>query len=213
MRNKVKICGLTQAQDVEAAIGLGASALGFIMECESPRAISIQMAAKLSLPSRGIAKRIAVTVNASNRTLDQILLHMRPDYLQLHGDESPDDIRALKSVINTPIIKAVSVRTQTDLNTAHTYANVADYILLDAKPPKNSTQRGGHGLSFDWSLLENFKLPIPYILAGGLSPANIGVAIQKSDTKIFDVSSGVEASAGVKDHVLMAQLMKAAHNE
>lgn len=207
----VKICGLTRPQDVEAAIVNGASALGFIVECESPRALSISEAAKLSRPATGIAKRVAVTVNASDNLLDQICLHMQPDMLQLHGEETPERISTIKSVLDIPVIKAVPVRTKVDLDQAHIYAQFADYILLDAQPPKDTTQRGGHGRAFDWTVLEGFHLPVPYVLAGGLSPFNIKTAIQKTDAKIFDVSSGVEARAGVKDHALIAQLMRAIH--
>lgn len=207
MRPEIKICGLTRPQDVEAAIRHGADMLGFIIECKSPRALSVATAAKLSRPAQGLAKRIAVTVNADDKLLDQICTHMRPDALQLHGDESPERVRIIKSITRLPIFKAISVRTKSDLKMVHIYAQCADYILLDAKPPKGSAQRGGHGVAFDWSLLDGLALPIPMILAGGLNPANIQTAIRSTDVKIFDVSSGIEASAGVKDHALLVQLM------
>ncbi|PHR91654.1 MAG: phosphoribosylanthranilate isomerase [Robiginitomaculum sp.] len=207
----VKICGLTRAQDVEAAIAHGADFLGFIIACESPRAISIGDAVELARPASGLAKRVAVTVNATDDVLMQISTRMNPDFLQLHGDETPARVRAIKAVTGLDIIKAVPVRTQDDLKTVHEYEGLVEYILLDAKPSKNTAQRGGHGTAFDWTILQGFTPKTPYILAGGLNPANIKDALQNTDAKIFDVASGVEARAGVKDHALIAQLMKAIH--
>ena len=211
MKNtKIKICGLTRAEDVETALLCGADMLGFIVEAKSTRRLSVSAAARLSRPAFGCAQRVAVTVDASEGVLETIASDMRPDILQMHGRESPKWLRVVKGFTGLPIIKAVQVRTKADLENARQFEGAADYILLDAKPPKGAAQQGGHGLSFDWSLLKDFKCETPLILAGGLSPSNIHTAKQ-TGIKFFDVSSGVEASAGVKDPSLMRAFMKAAH--
>ena len=208
---KVKICGLTRAQDVEAALRCGADYLGFIVEAESSRRLSVDAAARLCRPAFGCAQRVAVTVDASEDLLERIARDMRPDILQMHGRETPKWLRVVKGFTGLKIIKAIQVRTKSDLEMVKQFEGAADYILLDAKPPKGAAQQGGHGLSFDWNLLNNFKSKTPLILAGGLSLSNIKAA-KATGIKFFDVSSGVEASAGVKDASLMHGFMKAAHD-
>jgi len=215
MQPCVKICGLTRPQDIEVALQCGADMLGFIVEAKSSRRLSIEEAAKLSRPAIGCAQCVAVTVNASERLLDRICADMRPDYLQMHGDESPKWLRVVKGFTGLPIIKALSIHERADLEQVKAYAGCADYILLDAKAPRGENQRGGHGLSFNWDVLKGFKSETPLILAGGLNPENIKSA-KKTGIKFFDVSSGVEAnpdlkSAGVKDHEKIRAFMKAVH--
>ena len=210
MKPLVKICGLTQARDVETAIACGADYLGFIVECASPRRLSVAQAARLSAPAVRIAKRVAVTVNPDAGLLARIAAQMRPDFLQLHGSESPEQAAHIKADTGLGIIKAISIRTKDDLKQAADYAGIADYILLDAKPPKGTTQRGGHGTTFDWKILHGFSCKTPLILAGGLDAHNAPRATA-TGIKFFDVSSGVEASAGVKDPSLMRAFMKAIH--
>ena len=205
----IKICGLTRPDDVRSAIAHGAHFLGFIIDCNSPRRLSVHFAKRLSQPARGLAKRVAVTVNPSSSLIAQIAAHIQPDYIQLHGDETPAFTAKIKAVTGIAIIKAVAVQNASDLARAKPFAGIADYILLDAKPPKKTAQRGGHGIAFNWSLLEGFAPSTPYILAGGLTPQNIDAARRQSGTNIFDVSSGIEAAPGVKDAALIAQLMKA----
>jgi phosphoribosylanthranilate isomerase len=211
MEPHVKICGLTRPEDVEAALLYGADMLGFIVEANSTRRLSVQQAARLSRPAFGIAKRAAVTVNASEDLLNRICTDMRPDYIQFHGDESPKTIRYIGGFTGVPAIKAIAVRGRADLEKIKAYAGCVDYILLDAKAPKGESQRGGHGLSFDWSLLKDFKSETPLILAGGLNPKNIKAAKQ-TGIKFFDVSSGVEASAGVKDASLIQAFTENVHD-
>lgn len=193
-----------------SAISSGANFLGFVVECASSRRLSVEQAVKLSLPTKNIAKRVAVTVNPDVNLLARITAHMRPGYLQLHGDESPQQAALIKTNTGLGIIKAISVQTKSDLAQAKLYAGIADYILLDANSPKDTAQKGGHGLSFDWDILKGFTCSTPLILAGGLNPTNIAQA-KNTGIKFFDVSSGVEASAGVKDPSLITQFMKAAH--
>lgn len=185
--------------------------LGFIVEAKSSRRLSVEEAGQLSRPTFGSAKRVAVTVNASEDLLDHICADMRPDYIQFHGDESPKTIRYIGGFTGLPAIKALSIRERTDLAQIKDYAGCVDYILLDAKAPKGESQRGGHGLSFDWDLLKDFTSHTPLILAGGLSPQNIRAA-KRTGINFFDVSSGVEAKPGVKDHEKIQAFMKAARD-
>ena len=203
MTPKVKICGLTRPEDVEAAIIYGASFLGFIVEAKSARKLSVAQAAKLSLPAKASAETVAVTVNADNATIGAITTYMQPDYIQCHGDESVDRVAEIARRFEIKTIKAIAVSTPADMILAEQYAGVADFMLYDAKPPKNpgggETVRGGHGLSFDWNILTQSPLPKIWALAGGLTPENAAEALSRTKAPILDVSSGVEASPGIKD--------------
>lgn len=190
----------------------GADMLGFIVEANSPRRLNVAEAAKLSRPAFGCAKRVAVTVDASEGLLDEICAQVHPDILQMHGKESPKWLRVVKGFTGVRIIKALPIAERADLAQVRWYEGVADYILLDAKPPKETAQQGGHGLSFDWDILKGFTCNTPLILAGGLGPDNIAQA-KATGITFFDVSSGVEARAGVKDHSLTSKFMKAAHEK
>ena len=195
----VKICGLMRPQDVAAAIAAGASYLGFIVEAASKRRVTVEQAARLSGPARGIIPRVAVTVNADDALLTRIMADMAPDYIQCHGDETPARVAEITRKFNVKTIKAVAVITDGDMKTAETYSGAADIILFDAKPPKGSDVRGGHGVAIDWNIIKRAPLPKYWALAGGLTPDNVAEAIAATDAPMVDVSSGVEASAGVKD--------------
>ena len=203
MTPKVKICGLTRPEDVEAAIIYGASFLGFIVEAKSARKLSIAQAAKLSLPAKASAETVAVTVNADNATIGAITTYMQPDYIQCHGDEGVDRVAEIARRFEIKTIKAIAVSTPADMILAEQYAGVADFMLYDAKPPTcpdgGETVRGGHGLSFDWNILTASPLPKTWALAGGLTPENVAEAVLRTKAPILDVSSGVEASPGIKD--------------
>ena len=210
MQTGVKICGLTRPEDVESAIRYGASFLGFIVECPSKRRLSVAQAARLSAPARGIIPRVAVTVNPDDDLIDRILTEMQPDYIQLHGDETP--ARAAEIARKCRLIKAVGIASDDDMKLAETYAGLADFILYDAKPPKNEAIRGGHGIAIDWNIIASAPTPKTFAVAGGLSPKNVAAAITATRASIVDVSSGVEASAGVKDALKIAAFMKAIEN-
>lgn len=213
MRPCVKICGLTRPEDVFAAIGAGADYLGFIVEAKSPRKLSVTQAAKLSKPAKGIISRVAVTVNASDSVLADIAEAMQPDFVQLHGDETPERARAIKTAYGIPLIRALPVATTDDLKLAEAYAGIADFFIYDAKAPKGEAQRGGHGLSFDWNILKHVpKSASRYLLAGGITPENAANALRQSNAFGLDVSSGVEAAKGVKDIAKINAIMKAVHH-
>ena len=209
MTPKVKICGLTRAQDVEAAIRYGADFLGFIVEAKSARKLTTAEAARLAAPAKGIIPRVAVTVNADDALLSRIMTEMVPDYIQCHGDETPERLADIAARFKVKNIKAVAIATPTDMIKADAYAGAADFMLYDAKPPKGETIRGGHGLSFDWNILTSAPLPKLWALAGGLTPENGRVAATKTKAPILDVSSGVESAAGIKDALRIEALIKA----
>ena len=209
-KTTVKICGLTRAEDVESAILYGASYLGFIVECPSKRRLSVAQAAKLSAPARGLIPRVAVTVNPNNDLIHRILTDMQPDFIQLHGDETP--ARAAEIARKCKLIKAVGIASDDDMKMAETYAGLADFILYDAKPPKGEAVRGGHGIPIDWNIIASAPTPKTFAVAGGLNAGNVGAAIAATRAPIVDVSSGVEASAGVKDALKIAAFMKAVEN-
>ena len=210
MDTKVKICGLTRPEDVQAAIACGADYLGFIVEAKSARRLSIAQAAKLARPAKGAAKTVAVTVNADDETINAIAATMQPDYIQLHGDETPQRAAEITKRFGLKTIKALGVSTPSDMIKAETYAGAVDFMLYDAKPPKGDAVRGGHGLSFDWTILQNAPLPKLWALAGGLTPQNAAEAVVRTNAPILDVSSGVEAAAGIKDARKIQAFMKAA---
>ncbi len=205
---QVKICGLTRAEDVEAAIMHGADYLGFIVEAKSQRRLSVMEAARISLPAKGIIPRVAVTVNADASTLDAIITQIQPDFIQFHGDESPAHIAEVSRDYGVGTIKALPVSAPADMSRAMEFAGFADFLLFDAKPPKGEDVRGGHGLAFDWNILRAAALPKTWFLAGGLNPDNVKDAL-KTGAPILDVSSGVEVSPGIKNHKLIARLINA----
>ncbi len=196
MKTSLKICGLTQPQDVEAAIRFGADYLGFIVQAKSSRRLSVQDAAQLSFPAKAAAQTVAVTVNPTDDLLDRIVKQMMPDYIQLHGDETPERAAYIKSTYKTKIIKALPIAQKADLALITAYD--VDLILLDARPPKGAA-RGGHGTTFDWTILQNANLPDHWALAGGITPENAVNATLMTNAPILDVSSGVEAEPGIKD--------------
>lgn len=210
MFTRVKICGLTRPVDVEAAVKHGAGFLGFIVECPSKRRLSVSEAAAIALPAKGIVSRVAVTVNPSEDLIDRIITQMQPDYIQLHGDETPT--RAADIAKRIPIIKAVGIASDDDMKSSETYAGIADFLLYDAKPPKDETVRGGHGVAIDWSIIKRAPTPKTFAVAGGLNPNNIAQAIAATRAPVVDVSSGVEASPGVKDHTKIKAFMDAVQN-
>ena len=209
MTPKVKICGLTRPEDVEAAIRYGADYLGFIVEAKSKRRLSVTEAAELSLPAKSIIPRVAVTVNADDSVIAAIIEQMQPDFIQFHGDERPAHLARINRDFGVRTIKALPISSAEDMTAAIAFSGFADYLLFDARPPKGEQVRGGHGLAFDWNILRIAALPKTWFLAGGLTPDNVTEAL-KTGAPILDVSSGVEVSPGVKDHKKLYSLISLA---
>jgi len=212
LKNNVKICGLKTVEAVEAALAGGASHIGFIFFEKSPRNILPAEAAILRNAVAGRAKTVAVTVNADFDVLDEIVETVAPDILQLHGSETPKRAEEIKARYGLSIMKAFAIRTLDDMEAASQYSGIADMLLFDAKPPKGSELPGGNGVSFDWSLLTNFKSKTPIMLSGGLSRENIIDAISIAKPDGVDISSGVETKPGVKDTGLISQFLKELNN-
>ncbi|MDY6860175.1 MAG: phosphoribosylanthranilate isomerase [Pseudomonadota bacterium] len=207
---RVKICGLSEAAHVAAAVEAGAAYVGFVFFARSPRNVSIEQARGLAagVPP-GVAK-VALTVNADDAALDEIVDRVPLDMLQLHGAESPARVAQVKARYGLPVMKAVGVAEADDLPALAEYGRVADQLLVDAKPPKGADLPGGNGLAFDWRLIAGRRWPVPWMLAGGLTPENVALAIQMTGARQVDVSSGVERAPGVKDAGLITGFIKAA---
>jgi phosphoribosylanthranilate isomerase len=206
---KVKICGLTRAEDVQSAISAGADFLGFIIQANSPRRVSIEEAKPLFMPSKGLAKRVAVTVNPNDELLDNISQELDPDFVQFHGDETVDRLAQISKRYDFGLIKAVPIVSDEDMKTAGEYAGIVDFVLFDAKPPKGSQVRGGHGMKIDWDIIARAPTPKVFALAGGLTPDTAREAITRTKAPILDVSSGIESAPGVKDTSKIQAFMKA----
>jgi phosphoribosylanthranilate isomerase len=206
----VKICGLTTCETLDAALGAGADMVGFVFFAASPRHVSLEAARELGRQAKGRALKVALTVDADDATLENIVETLRPDLLQLHGGESVGRIRDIKQRTGLPVMKAIAVETAADLAALAGYAAVCDRILFDARAPKDATRPGGLGAMFDWHLLENLTLDLPFMVSGGLSAANVAEAVRITRAGGVDVSSGVERAPGVKDCDLIRDFVRAA---
>ncbi len=207
---RVKICGLTQAAHVSAAIEAGAAYVGFVFFEKSPRHLSAARARELAIDvPPGICK-VALTVDAPDAALDAVLAQVPIDMLQLHGQESPDRVADIRQRFGLPVMKAVGVADEGDLAALDSYSGVADQILVDAKPPRGAVLPGGNGLAFDWRLVAGRRWARPWMLAGGLTPQNVAEAIRLTGTRQVDVSSGVESAPGIKDVGRIAAFVDAA---
>jgi phosphoribosylanthranilate isomerase len=199
MASTIKICGLSTAETLEAALDAGADMVGFVFFEKSPRFIGLDAARALADRARGEAKIVALSVDPSDRMLAAIVPVLEPDFLQLHGSETPERVAEIRRLFGVPTIKAIGVAQHADLTHAAAYEPAADWLLIDAKPPKGAALPGGNGLPFDWSLASGFAPARPWLLSGGLDAGNVAAAIALSGARGVDVSSGVETAPGVKD--------------
>jgi phosphoribosylanthranilate isomerase len=206
----VKICGLTTRETLDAALAAGADMVGFVFFPPSPRHLGLEAARELGHAAKGRALKVALTVDADDATIDNIVESLRPDVLQLHGHESVARIRDLRGRLGLPVMKAIPVATAADLAALAGYAAVCDRILFDARAPKSATRPGGLGATFDWHLLEKLDLELPFMVSGGLGVANVAEAVRITRAGGVDVSSGVERAPGVKDSDLIRDFVRAA---
>lgn len=206
----VKICGLSTPEAVDAALGAGADMIGLVFFPPSPRYLTLAQAAPLAEHARGRGKVTALTVDVDEDGIARIIEAVRPDWLQLHGHEPPEQVLALKRRFGLPVMKAIGIRDAADLAQAEAYRGLADRLLLDAKPPKGATRPGGNALAFDWAILDGFDPGMPWMLSGGLDPGNVGEAVRRARPTGVDVSSGVETAPGKKDVNLIAAFVAAA---
>ncbi|WP_422033216.1 phosphoribosylanthranilate isomerase [Roseovarius sp.] len=196
---RVKICGLTDPADIPAAIVAGASYLGFNFFPKSPRYIDLEAAAFMAASVPVGVGKVGLTVDADDATLDLLTTTVPLDFLQLHGKESPARVAEVKERYGLPVIKVVGISGPEDVTQIDFYGKVADQILVDAKPPKGADRPGGNAVAFDWKLIAGRRWPVPWMLAGGLTPDNVAEAIRLTGARQVDVASGVESAPGVKD--------------
>jgi phosphoribosylanthranilate isomerase len=206
----VKICGLSTRETLDTALEAGADMVGFVFFPPSPRHLSLGTARELGKQAKGRAIKVALTVDADDATLENILETLQPDILQLHGKETTARVRDIKAKFGLPVMKALPLETAADLAVLPGYAGVADRILFDARPPKDATRPGGLGAVFDWHVLEKLDLELPFMVSGGLNADNVAEAIRITRAGGVDVSSGVERAPGVKDPELIRAFIRAA---
>lgn len=208
----VKICGLSTAETVTAAVEAGADYLGFAFFAKSPRNVTPEQAGELAKLMPASVLKVALTVDADDATLDEIVAALNPDILQLHGQETPERLIELKRRYGITLMKVIAIAGPEDPIKSEIYRDSADLLLFDAKPPKSMKNAlpGGNGLVFDWSLLAGQKPETPWMLSGGLTAENIREAIRISGAEAVDVSSGVEDAPGRKNPVLIRAFIQAA---
>jgi len=212
MSVKVKICGIKTPEALQAALAARADLVGFVFYPPSPRSLAPAVAGELAELARGRASITALIVDADDALIDEIVRKVDPDFLQLHGSETPERAAEITRRWGKPVIKAIKVETAADAAEALAYKDVARFILFDAKAPKDlaGALPGGNGLAFDWHLLDGVKDGVPYLLSGGLTPENVGAAIAATGATMVDVSSGVETAPGIKSPDLIRRFIDAA---
>jgi len=197
-RVTAKICGLSTPETVDAAVSHGASHVGFVFFPTSPRHVTFEQAASLTMRLPRHVGRVGVFVDAEDAVVDQAIRVGGIDTIQLHGKEPPERLTTLRSRHpGIGIWKAISIRTRADLDAASRYHPVAEVILYDAKTP-DGTLPGGMGLRFDWTLLDGFRHPQRWALSGGIDTANVADAASRTGARLVDTSSGVESAPGIK---------------
>ena len=206
---KVKICGLNTESSVVHSVKCGASYIGFVFYKKSPRNINLNIARQLSKLIPSTVKKVGLFVDPTIGDLEKSITKISLDYIQLHGDETPDHVRRIRETFNIPIIKAIGISEESDLKEIEKYEEICDQLLIDTKPSPNMLLPGGNGAAFDWKLISNKRFTMPWFLAGGLNSSNVCEAIRVSGAKQVDVSSGVEISAGLKDNLRIADFINA----
>ncbi|MBS0536224.1 MAG: phosphoribosylanthranilate isomerase [Proteobacteria bacterium] len=206
----VKICGLRTPETLDVAIESGADQVGFVFFPPSPRNLGLEAARLLGERAQGRAAKVALTVNANNDIIAAIIAALKPDMLQLHGDETPDRVAVVRSRFGLPVMKALPIATRADLSPIREYDKVADRLLFDARAPQDATRPGGLGVPFDWNLLAGVRPAVPFMLSGGLDARNVAEALRITRAPGVDVSSGVERAPGEKDPDKIRAFIRAA---
>ena len=206
----IKICGIKDNAALDAALSAGASHVGLVFIAKSPRHVSLDQAAALARRAAGKARVVGLFLDAPLDQLEAAQRAVGLDVIQLHGRETPALAAQVKTTSQLETWKAIGVRTRADLAAAQAYAGAVDRVLYDAKPPEGADLPGGTGLRIDWRLLAGTNHLLPWILAGGLDPANVADAIAVTGADFIDVSSGVERERGIKDPARIAAFCAAA---
>jgi phosphoribosylanthranilate isomerase len=206
----VKICGLSTRETLDAALDAGADMVGFVFFPPSPRHLGLETARDLGQQVKRRATKVALTVDADDATLADIVDALAPDILQLHGSETVERLSDIKQKFGLQVMKVIAVETAADLAPLPGFAAAADRILFDARAPKQATRPGGLGAVFDWHVLEKLDLKLPFMVSGGLTAGNVADAVRITRAGGVDVSSGVERSPGVKDPEMIRAFIRAA---
>ncbi|WP_137042738.1 phosphoribosylanthranilate isomerase [Pseudolabrys sp. FHR47] len=206
----IKICGLRTPETLDVAIESGADQAGFVFFPPSPRSLGLEAARLLGARAQGRVQKVALTVDASNDAIAAIVAALKPDMLQLHGNETPERVAVVRSRFGLPVMKALPIASRADLSPIHEYAKAADRLLFDARAPQDATRPGGLGKTFDWTLLAGLKVAVPYMLSGGLDAGNVADALRITRAPGVDVSSGVERAPGEKDPDRIRAFIRAA---
>ena len=210
MSLEIKICGLMTPEAVDVALDAGADLVGFVFFPPSPRSLGFEEARALGARVRGRARKVALSVDADDDYLAASVEALKPDMLQLHGKETPERVVAVRTRFGLPVMKALPIATRADLAAVRLYANIADRLIFDARPPREATRPGGLGRSFDWTLLAGVVPGMPFMLSGGLDAGNVAEALRITRAPGLDVSSGVERSPGDKDPDKIRAFIRAA---
>lgn len=205
----IKICGIKTRPILEAAIEAGADMVGFVHFARSPRHIDIETLQSLVSEARGRVETCVLLVNPDNSCVVEVAA-LGPDWIQLHGPETPHRVEAIRQEAGVSIMKALAIGQADDLEQAKAFADAADRLLFDAKPPKGADRPGGNGVSFDWSVFDGIKLDQEFMLSGGLTPDNVAEAIRRVRPMGVDVSSSIETAPGIKDAGLIRGFIAAA---
>jgi len=203
----LKICGLSSAAGVRAAVQGGAAYVGFVFFEKSPRAVTPDIMAALSVSVPKTVKKVGLFVNPSMDEIAAAVATGALDMVQLHGSETPGMVAQIKEKFHLPVMKAIAIASEEDIVKARTYEVTADRLLFDAKPPEGASRPGGNALSFDWSLIADQDWVLPWMLAGGIDVGNLAQAVEISGATAIDVSSGVEDAPGVKSPEKISELL------
>ena len=209
MSVQAKICGLSSADALHAAIRGGARFVGFVFYPASRRNVTPELAAALAaLVPEGVT-RVGLLVDPTDALLTGLLERVPLDLLQLHGSESPRRVAEIKARFGKPVMKAIAIAAPDDPDAALPYLDVADWLLFDAKPPRGNRRAlpGGNGLAFDWQLLGGRSWSRPWMLSGGLTAKNVTEAVATTHARVVDLSSGVEIRPGIKDLGKIAEFL------
>jgi phosphoribosylanthranilate isomerase len=210
MHLQVKICGINSIEAAMAAVACGADFGGLVFFPPSPRHAGFDRASRLAAVLRGKVQIVSLLVNPDDSLIAELFDRVKPDMIQLHGDESPARVAAIANLARTPVMKALAVMAPEDVRRAHDYREVADYILFDSRPGPLAERPGGVGLAFDWRMLSGIRLDRPWGIAGGLNPENVARAIAIANPAFVDASSGVEDAPGRKNREKIAAFISAA---
>lgn len=205
MAVNVKICGVSTEEALDAAVQGGATHIGFNFFAKSPRSVALDRAAALVRRMPAHVTAVGLVVDEDAARINAIRTQTGIHTIQLHGEESPEFAASLGG----DVWKAIPVKTRSDLAAASLYVGTVSHLLYDAKPPKGADLPGGTGMRFDWSLLDGFSHPLPWLLAGGLDARNVAEAVSRTGARSIDVASGVESAPGIKDVDKIAAFLKA----